>query len=224
MRRTVIAAHVLSEPERERYSRLYDFPIDRLHFIPFPLFRQTYRPAEEGPAIGGVVVSGRAVCDWELVFAAADGADWPLTVICSEKDAARVGGLNRDNRATLHVEVPPQEHDRLVNRADVYVLAVREEATSAGHVRLRSAIENGTPVVATAISGLTGYLEPGAIRSVPPRDPRALRAAIDELLAHPEERERMAAAARAWAAGERSFEHYLSSMRKMFRALLDRTA
>jgi hypothetical protein len=51
-----------------------------------------------------------------------------------------------------------------------------------------------------------------------------LRAAIDELLAHPEERERMAAAARAWAAGERSFEHYLSSMRKMFRALLDRTA
>jgi hypothetical protein len=220
MRRTVIGAHVLSEPERERYSRLYGLPIERLYYIPFPLFRPDVPPLPDVLQIGGVVASGRALCDWELVFAAAEGRTWPLTVICSETDVERVDALNRAGRATRYTELTHVEHDQLVAGADVYVLAVREEATSAGHVRLRAAIENGTPVVATAISGLTGYLEAGVTLSVPPGDVSALRAAIEELLGRPEERERMAAAARAWASSERSFDHYLASMREMFETLL----
>jgi hypothetical protein len=220
MRRTVAAAHVLSEPERQRYAALYGLPVDRIFFIPFPLFRAHIPPVAHIERVEGVVASGRALCDWDLVFAAARGPSWPLTVICSDDDLVHVDRLNADQRATRYCELAADRHDRLVAGADVYVLAVQEAATSAGHVRLRTAIENLSPVVATDVQGLTGYIRAETARVVPAGDPNALRDAVENLLASPEDRAILARRAFDWAARERNWEQYLAKMREVFATLL----
>ncbi len=59
------------------------------------------------------------------------------------------------------------------------------------------AMAMGVPVVATAVGGVPGIVEDGVTgRLVPPGDAGALARAIEQLLASPEERERLAAAAR----------------------------
>jgi glycosyltransferase involved in cell wall biosynthesis len=220
MRRTVVAAHVLSEPERHRYAALYRLPLDRLFFIPFPLFRAHIPPVADPERVEGVVASGRALCDWDGIFAAAKGTTWPLTVICSKDDVAHVDRLNADQRATRYSELAVERHDRLVAGADVYVLAVQEAATSAGHVRLRTAIENLSPVVATDVQGLTGYIRAETARVVPSGDPSALRDAVEDLLASPEDRAILARRAFDWAARERNWDQYLATMREVFATLL----
>jgi len=167
------------------------------------------------PAAGerhGVLSSGRAWCDWETLFAAAAGREWPLTIVCAASDRERVERLNRDGRAMVLVEIPPAEHDRLLRRAAVYAIALREDAPSAGHVRLMAATDAGTPVVAGNVPALAGYLEDGVTaRLAAPGDAAAMRAAIEGLLASPAERERLAAAAVA-RAGEWTYAQYFAAV------------
>jgi hypothetical protein len=163
----------------------------------------------------GVLSSGRAWCDWETLFAAAAGCDWPLTVVCAASDRERVAALNRGGRARVLSEIPPAEHDRLLAGAAVYALALREDAPSAGHVRLMTATDAGTPVVAGDVPALTGYLEDGVTaRLTPPGDPAALRAAIEELLASPGECERLAATALA-RAREWTYTEYFAAVSRL---------
>ncbi len=61
----------------------------------------------------------------------------------------------------------------------------------------REAMAHGRPVVATAVGGLLDAIEDGVTGLlVPPRDPAALRAAIETLLSDAELRRRLGAAAR----------------------------
>jgi phosphatidylinositol alpha-mannosyltransferase len=64
---------------------------------------------------------------------------------------------------------------------------------------LTRAFACATPVVASDISGYRGVMEPGAGLLVPPDDPRALSAAVAELLADEAARERLGRAARVIA-------------------------
>ena len=174
--------------------------------------------APQPPAPGprrGVLSSGRAWCDWETLFAAAAGREWPLTVVCAGSDHERVAALNRDGRARVLTEVPRDEHDRLLGEAAVYAIALRDDAPSAGHVRLMAATDAGTPVVAGRIPALAGYLEDGVTaRLVPPHDPAAMRAGIEELLAAPAEGERLAAAARE-RAREWTYAEYFAAVGRL---------
>jgi type III pantothenate kinase len=61
----------------------------------------------------------------------------------------------------------------------------------------REAMAHGRPVVATAVGGLLDAVEDGVTGLlVAPRDPDALRVAIQRLLSDPELRQRLGAAAR----------------------------
>jgi glycosyltransferase involved in cell wall biosynthesis len=80
--------------------------------------------------------------------------------------------------------VPRRELEQLYARAAVVVFPSRQEGLP---VALLEAMAQGCPVVATRVGGIPQLVEDG--RSgllVPPRDPVALRAAIDTLLADPE--------------------------------------
>ncbi len=161
-------------------------------------------PDEPAPAVErtGVVVSGRAWCDWATVFAAARGRDWPLTVVCGKQDLPEVGALNREGAARVLVDVPGPEHDLLVGGAAVYVIALEDQLGSAGQVRLMTATQARTPVVASDVAALDGYVVDGETALlVPPGDPAALRTATERLLAKPEEASRLA---------ERAFERAAS--------------
>ena len=101
--------------------------------------------------------------------------------------------------------VPPADLGSYYERAAVVVVPSRREGYG---VVAREAMAYGRPVVATAVGGLLDaveHRETGLL--VPPGEPRALRAALLELLDDPALRERLGAAARtrvrdrlSWAA------------------------
>lgn len=96
--------------------------------------------------------------------------------------------------------VPPRLLGVYYERAAVVVCPSRREGYG---VVAREAMARGRPVIATAVGGLLDAVEDGVTGlRVAPRDPRALRAAIDRLLGDAELRRRLGAAARE-AAGER---------------------
>jgi glycosyltransferase involved in cell wall biosynthesis len=90
--------------------------------------------------------------------------------------------------------VPHDELERLYARAAVVACPSRREGFG---VACLEAMAHARPVVATAVGGLRDLVveaETGLV--VPPRDSRALRAALERLLAEPELRKRLGAAGR----------------------------
>ena len=200
IRRAMRAGHVLTRAEQTRYAERYRIPPERFHHIPWAYSAGSTPAAKQDGGVG-VVSSGRAFCDWETLFAAASRALWPLTVICSERDAPRIHELNEDGRARVLVEIPDAEHNRLLREAAIYAMCLRDEGPSAGHVRLLAAVDAGVSVVASDVPGLVGYIEPGETAiMVPPGDPDRLEAAISSLMTDPSLREKLAARASARAA------------------------
>jgi glycosyltransferase involved in cell wall biosynthesis len=189
LRRTVAAAQVLSSWERDACATLFGIPRERIRFTPIPL-----KPLEPGSLNRGgyVISSGRAVCDWETLFQAAAEADWPLVVVCGKQDASRVERLNRSGRAKVYVDISPEEHQRLIAEASVYVAALHERAVSSGQVRIMEAHRVLTPVIASNVRGLADYLVPDeSALVVEPEDPVALRDAVNRLLDDPELAQRL---------------------------------
>jgi glycosyltransferase involved in cell wall biosynthesis len=150
-----------------------------------------------------------------LAIVAADGAGWPLTVACSARELGRVRVLGAASAGRILAEVPRPEHDRLLRSAAVYAIPLRDQPGSAGQVRLAAATEAGTPVVASAVEALEGYVVDGETGLVvPPGDPGALRSAVDRLLAEPALGRRLAAEAAergcAW-----TYRDYFAAVREL---------
>lgn len=100
--------------------------------------------------------------------------------------------------------VPPSELGSYYERAAVVACPSRREGYG---VVAREAMAHGRPVVASAVGGLLDAVEDGATGVlVPPRDPKALRAAIESLLADAALRRSLGRAARE-AARERFAWH-----------------
>jgi glycosyltransferase involved in cell wall biosynthesis len=96
--------------------------------------------------------------------------------------------------------VPPESLGAYYERAAIVVCPSRREGYG---VVAREAMAHGRPVVATAVGGLLDAVEDGVTGlRVPPRDPRALRAAIERLRGDADLRRRLGTAARK-AARER---------------------
>ena len=93
--------------------------------------------------------------------------------------------------------VPPAELGAYYERAAIVCVPSRREGYG---MTAREAMAYGRPVVATGVGGLRDAIEDGVDGLlVPPRDPAALRGALERLLADPELRSRLGAAARSSA-------------------------
>jgi hypothetical protein len=199
--RTLAALQVMTQWEIDAYARKYRLPRTLFHYIPFPMMLNPAGLPAQAPSQGAkVLCSGRAACDWETLFAAASGADWELTVVCSREDRRRVESLNASagGRALVLSEVSAIRHEQLLRECDVYALVLWEQHASSGQVRLARAVEAGIPVVASSVRGLEGYLEDGVTGiAVAPGDAGALRQAIDALLRNPAARMRLRSVAYA---------------------------
>ena len=112
--------------------------------------------------------------------------------------------------------------ERLYRASDVYVLASHREGFP------RSAMEaaaSGLPVVATDIRGCRQVVADGVTgRLVPKGDVGALAAAIGELVAEPDTRSRMAAAARGKAAAEFDQQRVIDLTLEVYERLLARSS
>jgi glycosyltransferase involved in cell wall biosynthesis len=90
--------------------------------------------------------------------------------------------------------LPPAELARLYDRSAVVVCPSRRDGFN---VVCAEAMAHGRPVVASAVGGLLDLVRDGETGLlVPPRDPPALRGAIERLLADRELRRRLGASAR----------------------------
>jgi glycosyltransferase involved in cell wall biosynthesis len=115
--------------------------------------------------------------------------------------------------------VPPAELGPWYERAAVVCCPSRREGYG---VVAREAMAHGRPVVATAVGGLVDAVEDGVTGLlVPPRDPDALRAALERLLADPDLRSRLGSAARERARERFSREAATTSALDAYRAALD---
>ena len=93
--------------------------------------------------------------------------------------------------------VPPAELGAYYERAAIVCVPSRREGYG---LAAREAMAYGRPVVASAVGGLRDAIEDGVDGLlVPPRDPAALRAALERLLGDPALRSRLGAAARGTA-------------------------
>ncbi len=116
--------------------------------------------------------------------------------------------------------IPDPEIPALFRRADVVVLPYREIEQSGV---LYTALAFGKPIVLSAVGGFTEVAERhGAARLVPPGDPGALAAALQELVADPEARARLAGAASAAAAGPYSWDAIAERTLALYRELSSR--
>ncbi len=116
--------------------------------------------------------------------------------------------------------VPRVALGRFYERAAVVACPSRREGYG---VVAREAMAFGRPVVASATGGLLDAVEHGLTGIlVPPRDPRALRAAIEQLLEDAELRARFGEAARQSAREEFSWEAATSATVAAYRDALSR--
>lgn len=211
VRRALVRAHVLTRSEVETISAHYRLPRERFVYVPWPLATEPLGDLPDLPNRPLVLCSGRAYCDWPTLFAAAEGAGWPLVVVCGRRDRELVEQLNRDagSPADVRCEIAREDFAEIMRRATVSVVAMVERRRSQGQVRVGDAAVAGVPVVATATVGLDGYVVDGLSGLlVAPGDPEALREAVDRVLRDRALAERLRRGARDRAARYGANEYF----------------
>ena len=118
-------------------------------------------------------------------------------------------------------DVPEEDLPAVYHLADLFVLPASHASEAFGLVQVE-AMAAGLPVVCTEVGTGTSYVNQDGItgRVVPPRDPAALAAAINALLADPDLRCRMGAAAQARAASEFELDAMVERVLALYTALL----
>jgi hypothetical protein len=188
LRQSLLAAQVLSAAEAETYATFFNVPRGRFCFLPW----MRLRSADELPGLegrSGVFASGRAFCNWHEVFSIAQGQPWRLTIMCGDHDLTAVRRMNEtmlDSRAEILCEQPRAVHERLLRSSAVYLLALREEQVSAGHIRLAECTQAGIPTVISSVSSVADYVRDGEDTLMyAPGDIAAARSAIRSLIFDP---------------------------------------
>ena len=118
--------------------------------------------------------------------------------------------------------VPPAQVGAYYDRAAVVVCPSHREGYG---VAAREAMAHGRPVVASAVGGLLDAVEDGVTGLlVPPRDPTALREAIETLLADADLRRRLGSAGRIAASERFTWEAATAETVRAYRAATGATS
>lgn len=197
-------------------------PRDKLHLLLQPVDEGFWRPSPSAPnnLICSVGSTGR---DYETLFSAVRGLDVELRVAVGRSDVADP----MLERHLLRVGLPPNtkiRHMSPLELRDLYsssrfaVLPLVDVEFDAGVTALTEAMAVGRAVIVTGTRGQIDVMEDGVQGIyVPPRDPGALRHAIEYLLAHPEEADRMGRAGRALVEKRHRLTSYVESLAAILR-------
>jgi glycosyltransferase involved in cell wall biosynthesis len=139
-------------------------------------------------------------------------------VIGQADDLLRHQGLARtlgiSDQVAFHAPKPTREAFAMTR-----ALVVPSRAESMPYVVLE-AIAAGLPIVATRVGGIPEIFGPHADELVPPGDPDALAAAIDQLLADPERAQRDAKVRRQWLMPRFNIELMQNQIGKLYEMIL----
>jgi glycosyltransferase involved in cell wall biosynthesis len=199
------AVTAVSSYVAERGARATGLDAGRIVIQPMPVDTAAF--AHTGAGGGGVVTVGRLTTQkrFDLVLDAlarlrAAGRTLPFTVVGDGPERAnlerRARALGVAAQTRFLGAIPPEQVAAVVGDADVFAFPAQGEGLG---LAAAEALMLGIPVVAATDGGGVMDIVParGAGRLVPPHDPAALGAALDELARDPESRRRAAEAGAA---------------------------
>lgn len=166
-----------SSAEIASVARRYALDPGRLRYV--PLNTNIEQPRREPAEEGFVLSAGRTLRDYDTLVAAARGTGVPITIIASRGDLQR-----EPHPATIRVlrEVSREVYLDHLRRCRLVALPLLPTERATGQVVMLEAMALGKPVVTTVSPGTIDYIRDGENGLlVPPRNPDALRAAIDRL-------------------------------------------
>ncbi len=179
------------------------------------------RPANDPPLVAGSGVEQR---DYRSLAEALGPADVAIDICyASPNQTARTPhsrpDVVPDNMELRHMEF--HELRDLYQRADVVVVPLCDNRFSAGLTALLEAIACEAPVVATSSPGVIDDLESeGLIVGVPMGDVEAIRAAVDGVIARPEQARSRAVKARRVLLERYSATSYLAGLERTLHELV----
>jgi len=178
---------VLSRDEARTFPQIWGAAAERVHFVPFP--HTLYGSIADSPVSEGryVFAGGNSMRDYDLLEQAVAGTDIAVHI------AARWTGAGTPNltiRTLSHAEFFLD-----LAGCSLCVVPLLPAVRSAGQQTYLNAMALGKLVIVTAAPGVGDYIEDGVTGVISPRDPAALRAAIEHAL-DPANREHYARIAR----------------------------
>ena len=218
----------------ERLRSSLGVPRERIRVIPHGAFEHLTRLPVERPLPPELAAVDRPVILFFGYLSRYKGVDVLLEAFAQVEGAELwVAGVPRVDMDGLHALaerapgrvrfiprfVEDEEVPALFRRADLVVLPYREIDQSGV---LYTALAFGRPLVVTRVGGLPDLADCGAAVAVPPEDPGALAAAIAGLIADPDERSRLAAAAERAARTEYSWDEVARRHLELYRELAPR--
>ncbi|WP_293868635.1 glycosyltransferase [uncultured Alsobacter sp.] len=236
MRRTLRRAQaiVVSDPILVRTTPLLQEFASKCHAVPFGVDVDKYGGAD-GPAQpvnerGRLVLAcGRLVPykGFDVLVRAAVGQAFDVWIVGEGRERARLTQLIEElgvgDRVHLLGQVPDGELAKLMLMADVFVMPSVSNAETFGIAQLE-AMAAGRPVVNTALDTAVPRVARHGIEAltVPPGDPARLASAIAALIADPDLRRRMGAAARRRAVTVYPTEAFRTGIEAVYRRAVAR--
>jgi len=183
-----------SQSEIEHYRREFPAAADKFRHL-----RLTIEPlpVPDAPADPPYLFSAGTSCrDYATLFRAAallpPGLP-PLRVACK---AADIQGLAVPRHVRPEHDLWQQPYREVLARSALVIVPLRPLPVSAGQLVFLQAMSSGRPIVATRTPTAVEFLDDDCAWLVPPEDPQALAAAIQDALEHPDRARRKAETAR----------------------------
>jgi glycosyltransferase involved in cell wall biosynthesis len=206
-------------------------PREKLHHALQPVDERFWRP-QDGPVENLICSVGYEQRDYPTLVKALRGLDLQVEVAVgssvlrpagnpSEEFAPLVGTITDEGpppNVRVRQQIDYHELRRLYARSRFVVVPLQDVDVDAGVTVVCEAMAMGKAVVITRTRGQVDVVRHGEQGLyVPPGDPAALRAALEHLLRHPEEAERMGRAGRALVEARHTLDGWVAQVADVVR-------
>lgn len=204
-----------SRSECSYYAEVFGWSGDKLRFVALntdPRLLSLPNVACES----FLLAAGRTFRDYPTLLDAFRDQTVPLRVVASR------GDIDEDRlppNVTVQYDIPSQELDSLMCRCLAVIVPLEERMISTGQSVIVNAMTVGKPVIATRTTGTVDYLDnmrTGIL--VPPRDPDAIREAVNLVVGNPNLRQSIGRAARQRILEAHLPHHYATAVARQLRA------
>lgn len=211
---------VYATAQKEFIERRWKIPAARVLFTPFMVDSDFFAPDQveandEQPMVCAVGLERR---DYPTLLRAAEGLPAKV-VIAAASPWSKRSDSTQGQQIPANVEVrrfSQFELRQLYADSRFLVMPLENVEFQAGITAILEAMAMGRAVICSRIAGQTDAVIDGETGLyVPPGDPAALRAAMERLLQHPDEAERMGKAARKVVLQHMSLDRYVERLSKL---------
>lgn len=216
------AIFVYAATQKQYAIEWLGIPADKLRLIPFHADARFYHPMPDVPVENRISSAGLEWRDYPTMIEAVRGLDVEVRL-------AAASPWSKHRNETADRELPPnvsarrydyQELRELYASSRFVVVPLYDNDFQAGVTTLLEAMAMGKAVIVTQTVGQRDVIEHGVNGIyVPPGDPRALRAAIVELLACPEKAAELGANARKTIETDMSLDLWAERISKVTREI-----